>query len=313
MIAETPVVRDIAGGVTLTPPQAEILALKLLDGPAVISMPTGGGKTWLALRRARTVLDTDARACVVFLVPLRLQEDELYGRWRDAFAPHAVGVFHGGYGAPGQSAPPVPLARARLLIGTYEWFDACTRAWQTHIAWLAQVRLVVADEMHMLGDPTRGPALEGGLSRFMRLNPDVDVLLMSATAGNLDEIAFWLSNLLPRRPAARAYRSSWRRFPLEWSIRRVERAKDKPALLAEDVAPVVALGGRALVFVQSRARAAAVAPRSRKRGSAPTFTTPGARAPLGSEPRATFARARPRCWWPPAQSAWASTCHRSAR
>jgi hypothetical protein len=25
-------------------------------------------------------------------VPLRLQADELYGRWRDAFAPHAVGV-----------------------------------------------------------------------------------------------------------------------------------------------------------------------------------------------------------------------------
>jgi helicase len=266
MIAETPVVRDIADGVTLTPPQAEILALGLLDGPAVISMPTGGGKTWLALRRARAVLDADARARAVFLVPLRLQADELYGRWRDAFAPHAVGVFHGGYGAPGQSAPPVPLARARLLIGTYEWFDACTRAWQTHIAWLAQVRLVVADEMHMLGDPTRGPALEGGLSRLTRLNPDVDVLPMSATAGNLDEIAFWLSNLLPRRPAARAYRSTWRRFPLEWSIRRVERAKDKPALLAEDVAPVVALGGRGLVFVQSRARAAAVAAALAKAG-----------------------------------------------
>ena len=266
MIAETPVVRDIADGVTLTPPQAEILALGLLDGPAVINMPTGGGKTWLALRRALSVLDADARARVVFLVPLRLQADELYGRWQDVFAPHAIGVFHGGYGAPGQSAPPVPLARARLLIGTYEWFDSCTRAWPAHITWLSQVRLLVADELHMLGDMARGPALEGGLSRFTRLNPDVDVLPMSATAGNLEQIASWLTGLLPRRPAARAYRSTWRRFPLEWSIRRVERAKDKPALLAEDVAPVVAAGGRVLVFVQSRARAAAVAAALEKAG-----------------------------------------------
>ena len=52
MIADTLTVRDIADGAALTPPQAEILTLKLLDGPAVISMPTGGGKTWLALRRA---------------------------------------------------------------------------------------------------------------------------------------------------------------------------------------------------------------------------------------------------------------------
>ena len=266
MIAETPIVRDIADGAALTPPQAEILALKLLDGPAVISMPTGGGKTWLALRRALSVLNADARARVVFLVPLRLQADELYGRWQDVFAPHAIGVFHGGYGAPGQSAPPVPLARARLLIGTYEWFDSCTRAWPTHIAWLSQVRLLVADELHMLGDMARGPALEGGLSRFTRLNPDVDVLPMSATVGNLEQIASWLSTLLPRRPAARSYRSTWRRFPLEWSIRRVERAKDKPALLAEDVAPVVAAGGRVLVFVQSRARAAAVAAALEKAG-----------------------------------------------
>ena len=46
MIVATPIVRDIADGVTLTPPQTDILALGLLDGPAVISMPTGGGKTW---------------------------------------------------------------------------------------------------------------------------------------------------------------------------------------------------------------------------------------------------------------------------
>ena len=56
MIADTLTVRDIADGATLTPPQAEILALGLLDGPAVISMPTGGGKTWLALRVARVRL-----------------------------------------------------------------------------------------------------------------------------------------------------------------------------------------------------------------------------------------------------------------
>ena len=79
MIADALTVPDIADGAALTPPQAEILALKLLDGPAVISMPTGGGKTWLALRRARAVLDADARARVVFLVPQRHQEDDWRG------------------------------------------------------------------------------------------------------------------------------------------------------------------------------------------------------------------------------------------
>src|SRR5215207_4989821 len=90
---------------TLTPPQREVIDCGLLHTgfDCILQMPTGSGKTWLAEHAIEGVLAQGRRA--IYLTPLRALAAELAGRWRGRFAPHAVGVFTGDYGAAGRPAP----------------------------------------------------------------------------------------------------------------------------------------------------------------------------------------------------------------
>jgi helicase len=229
---------------TRSPAQEEILSSGLLTTgfSCVLQMPTGSGKTWLAEQAIAEVLSGGSRA--VYLTPLRALATELLERWQPRFGQVQVGAFTGDHTG---KAYPVPFRDARLLIMTPERLDLCTRSWRSHWEWLPEVDLVVADEFHLLGDANRGGRMEGALSRVQRLNPFVRVLGLSATLGNLGELADWLDGL--------EYRSTWRPIPLEWRVLRYRRATDKPALLADEVARTVRSGGRSLVFVQSRRRA----------------------------------------------------------
>jgi len=231
---------------TLLPPQKQVVDMGLLDSgfSCVLQMPTGSGKTWLAEQAIESVLTRGARA--VYLTPLRALATELMSRWQDRFTDWQVGVFTGDYGIAGRPYP-IPFRRAQLMIMTPERLDACTRAWRAHWHWIPEVDLVVVDELHLLGDPHRGPRLEGTLSRIRRLNPFVRFLGLSATLGNRAELADWLDGV--------EYQSSWRPVPLRWRLVRFRKATDKPALLAGEVARNAKAGGRSLVFVQSRRRA----------------------------------------------------------
>ncbi len=231
---------------SLTPPQRDVLDAGLLHTgfDCILEMPTGSGKTWLAEHALAAALAQGLRA--IYLTPLRALAAELAERWRARFAPHAVGVFTGDYGAPGRPFP-VPFHEARLLVMTPERLDACTRTWHAHWDWIPDVDLAVVDEFHLLGTGLRGARLEGALARVRRLNPFVRLLGLSATLGNRAELADWLG--------AVEYGSAWRPVPLRWRVVRYPKAADKPELLRETVGANVRGGGKSLVFVQSRRRA----------------------------------------------------------
>ncbi len=81
------------------------------------------------------------------------------------------------------------LGRYDIIITTNEKADSLLR----HRAkWMDEISLVVADEVHLLNEAERGPTLEVVLARLMEVNPDIQVLALSATMGNVDEIAGWL-------------------------------------------------------------------------------------------------------------------------
>src|SRR5579859_2653427 len=231
--------------------QRDALRAGVLEHPggAVLCMPTGSGKTYLSETAIAQALAAGRRA--IYLAPLRALAAELYARWSDTFAPHAVGIFTGEYGAQAEADYPVTFEAARLLIMTPERLEACTRDWHAHWGWIPEVDLVVADELHLLGDGHRGATLESALTRLRRLNPLARVWGLSATLGNVEELAGWLG--------AKSFQSTWRPVPLNWTVLRYAQASDKPRLCREAVARNVAAGGASLVFVQSRRRAESVA------------------------------------------------------
>lgn len=234
----------------LNPPQQELVESGLLDTGFswVLQLPTGSGKTYLAEQAIERAVRQGQRA--VYLTPLRALANELGARWAERFPHYRVGVYTGETLAAGQ--PPVrPMAETDILILTPERLDACTRFWRTHWDWLPDVALLVVDEVHLLGDPNRGPRLEGTLLRVRRLNPLLRVLALSATLGNREELADWLDGI--------EYVSDWRAVPLTWRTRTFRKAEQKPDILAEEVHECIERGGQSLVFVQSRRRAEALA------------------------------------------------------
>ena len=74
-----------------------------------------------------------------------------------------------------------------------------------------EVGLVVIDEVHMLGEDTRGANLESFLAKIKYLNSTrdhkVQMISMSATVGNLRELSLFLNSEL--------YTDSWRPVVLE--------------------------------------------------------------------------------------------------
>lgn len=227
-------------------PQQQVTQMGLLEGPfsCVLDMPTGSGKTWLAEQAIRQTVANGARA--IYLTPLRALAAEVAGRWKVSLPNVAVGVFTGEFGR-NASPYPVSFEDARVLVMTPERLDACTRAWRSHWGWIPEVDLVVVDEIHLLGEASRGPRLEGAISRLRRLNPFIRLVGLSATIGNAPEIADWLEGV--------SYQSRWRPIPLEWRTVHYRKASDKPGLLKREVECNVQGGGKSLVFVQSRRRA----------------------------------------------------------
>lgn len=228
----------------LFPPQQEVINHGILDlgFSSVLSLSTGAGKTTLAEMGMDRALARGERA--VYLTPLKALAEEKINSWRDRWPDRKIGIFTGDYES---SSVPVPYRDAEIMICTYERLDGILRHWQRHLSWLSELGLVVVDEFHLLMDPSRGPRLEGAISRLRRVNPFCRVMGLSATASNHAELADWLDGV--------SFHSDWRAVPLLHEVRRFKRLADKPALLIEIVAETHSEVGQTLVFTSSQRRA----------------------------------------------------------
>ena len=122
-----------------------------------------------------------------------------------------------------------------------------------------QISLVVADEVHLLNEAERGPTLEIVLARLMQVNPHIQILALSATINNVDEIAGWLK--------AKYIVTEWRPINLKEGVapaRRnpIQRWRCKKNRAENPATPVINLvlntlkkGGQALVFASTRRNA----------------------------------------------------------
>ncbi len=180
-----------SGIAQLYPPQEEAIQAGALEGKnLVLASPTASGKTLVAeLCCLKHVLERNGKA--IYLAPLRALASEKFDDFQ-RFAKLkkitgqnvSIGISTGDY----DSSDPW-LGRYDIIITTNEKADSLLR----HRAkWMDEISLVVADEVHMLNEAERGPTLEVVLARLMQINPSIQVLALSATMGNVDEIADWL-------------------------------------------------------------------------------------------------------------------------
>ncbi len=247
----------------LYPPQAEAVKRGVLDGEnLVLAIPTAAGKTLVAeLSMLKSIFD-EGGTCL-YVVPLRALANEKYEEFGNKYESLGVevGIATGDYDVENSD-----LADYDIIIATSEKVDSLLR----HQAkWLADLTTVaVFDEIHLIDDPGRGPTLEVLAARLSQLNPDLQILGLSATISNSQEISDWLS--------AEHVKSEWRPVPLKEGVffrdkiifeDYSETGIDSSA--KEDVSKIVAdtienHDGQALVFVSTRKSTQVAARRTSK-------------------------------------------------
>ena len=170
----------------LRPAQIKAIKAGLLDKKSLlVCTPTASGKTLIAeLAALKTIIEEKGK--VVYIVPLKALASEKFKDFKRKYSNLArIALSIGDI----DSADPY-LADYDLIITTSEKLDSLIRH---HSPWLSRISLVVIDEIHLLNDAERGPTLEILITILRQLLKKVQIIALSATIGNPEELAEWLN------------------------------------------------------------------------------------------------------------------------
>ncbi len=242
---------------TLHPPQASAITAGLLDGKSlVLAIPTASGKTLMAELAILKALAEHKGRCL-YIAPLKALASEKYRDFTKKYASLGIKV---GIAIGDLDSPSTYLKNYDLIIATAEKVDSLLRS---RSEWLvSNLAVVVFDEIHVMGDPSRGATLEILATRIKLMSPNAQLLALSATVPNAREMADWLG--------AGIVESQWRPIPLYEGVFYNDRLtfkdnrikvihEDAPDDVQKLVMDTLRGKGQVLVFVNSRRSTQAVA------------------------------------------------------
>lgn len=166
----------------------------------VISVPTGSGKTYVAVEAARRAME-DNRT-VIYTSPLKALSNTKYTEFSRLFGSDKVGILTGDRQENGQA--PLLIMTTEILRNLL--YDAASGEIDVRLDTLG---LVILDESQYLADPERGVVWE---ETIIFCPSQARLLLLSASIGNPQDIADWLSSIRPT--TCRLVRHSKRTVPL---------------------------------------------------------------------------------------------------
>ena len=167
-----------ARGITLDPFQER--ALDALDNghSVLVAAPTGSGKTLIAEYAIERAIAQGAKA--FYTTPLKALSNQKFGDLVRRHGRERVGLLTGDNSVNGE-APIVVMTTEVLRNMVYAASPT-----------LEGLRYVVLDEVHYLQDRFRGPVWE---EVIVHLAPEVDLVCLSATVSNAEEVAEWIETV----------------------------------------------------------------------------------------------------------------------
>ena len=277
---------------SLYPIQEQAISNGLLTGKnLLITSPTASGKTLIAIMAALKKIEKKEK--VIYMTPLRSLATEKYHDFLEFNSSNLINnnkdlvtvtknidfekksltknkkgykkksfivkLAMGNYDSAGND-----LLNADIVILTNEKLDALIR---NDSELLSNVGLFVIDEVHLMGDKDRGPTLEMMVTKIKRFYREAQILALSATVSNSKDIAEWLD--------CKLIESNWRPTELlegvyDNGIVRMNnntRIKIKTYYNFQSLPVSVAIdslesGGQAIIFAETRKRAASLAAKS---------------------------------------------------
>lgn len=172
------------GFTTLRPCQTKAIDAGLFDDKnMLICTPTASGKTLVGeLAALNAVLHDKGKA--VYVVPLRALASEKHKQFKKDYPNLRIALSSGDLDGTDEY-----LADFDIIITTSEKLDSLLR----HKAqWVSRIKTAIIDEIHLLNDAHRGPTLEIVISILREVLPELQIIGLSATIGNPEELAHWL-------------------------------------------------------------------------------------------------------------------------
>lgn len=243
-----------AGIVDLYPPQVECIERGLLNGRnLLVSIPTASGKTLVAEMAMHHHIAVGGKC--LYIVPLKALASEKYQEFGSKGV--RVGISTGDFDRRDDK-----LGRNDIIVATCEKVDSLLH---NNSRWLAEITLLIVDEVHLIDSPERGPTVEMVIAKMRYRNPSMQVVGLSATIGNPQTLAGWLD--------ADLVTSIWRPIDLRQGVFCCDKIHFKDAERAVKVISrnyddlnlcldTIGEGGQCLVFVSSRRNAEAFAKRA---------------------------------------------------
>ena len=276
------------------------------DNNLVVSAPTGAGKSTifeLAIARffsmdlkaqrqhgetsssATSLFVSNARK-IVYIAPSKALCEERYEDWSRKLENMNLGLevalITGQDVGSEQAAKSFPdLIAAHLIVTTPEKWDSMTRRWNESFFLFASVKLLLLDEVHLLGDESRGWCLESVVTRmktiqraamvltttpfeistssYTETNPDAlrscfRTVAVSATLPNISEVADFLE-----ANEAYSFDDSYRPVPLMKHVNSVGRVGNNEwrfwSNLSEHIPEIIrrfSHGKQSLIFCHSK-------------------------------------------------------------
>ncbi len=215
----------------------------------IVAAPTAAGKTIIGYIGTINALLSGKRA--IYLTPLKtLAEEkhrELKGLERLGYS---ITISTGDYDKVERE-----VYKSDVVVCTYEKFDSMLRHDKSI---LRNVGVLIADEIHMIGDPERGPPLEISITKAL-INRDTQIIGLSATMPNGEDLAKWMDAVY--------IQTDWRPVKLYKGIHFMDRIIIYDGSEPVDYIPLegneithllkyfLENRGQALIFVNSRNRA----------------------------------------------------------
>lgn len=157
----------------------------LAETDVIVSVPTGSGKTYVAIEATKRAIESERT--VIYTSPLKALSNTKFTEFSKLFGADRVGILTGDRR---------DNTHAPLLIMTTEilrnlLYDAAGGEIDVRLDTLG---LVIMDESQYLADPERGVVWE---ETIIFCPTQARLLLLSASIGNPQDIAAWLSSIRP--------------------------------------------------------------------------------------------------------------------
>jgi len=157
----------------------------LTRGDVIVSVPTGSGKTYVAVEATRRAMMEDRT--VVYTSPLKALSNTKFTEFQKIFGPEYVGILTGDR----RDNPQAPILIMTTEILRNLLYDAAGGEIDVRLDTLG---LVILDESQFLADPERGVVWE---ETIIFCPSQARLLLLSASIGNPQELAAWLTSIRP--------------------------------------------------------------------------------------------------------------------